>query len=167
MTARDPTQPARLSTRQYSSYLLVGVFVGLVTVGLREVIGALLPADTPFYYSVSIVVVYAIGILLSFVMQRLLTFKSTMACSLIGDLPRLGRFIVVAGIGAGATWLIALGLRYGLAFDTIFGRYGASMAFGVAAVVASLITYSLNATVVFVADSQFRPETNTSMNRPK
>lgn len=143
--------PGRLSTTQYLRYFSVGMFVGLATVAMREVIAALLPSDTPMFYSISIIVVYAFGIALSFQMQRRITFGGTQANQATRQ--RVSRFFAVAIGGALATWLLALVLRYGLGFDGIFGRYGPTAAFIIAAVAASVLTYALNALLVFAPDS--------------
>ena len=149
--ANGPSRP-RISLRQFFNYFAVGTFVGIITIALREGIGAVLPADTPFYYSVSIVIVYTFGTVLSFLMQRATTFRHTTSA---GTGPRrqhltqLARFTTVALIGAVAAWLLALALRYGIPLDSLVGPLAPSIAFGAAAVTTSFLTYSLNALIVF------------------
>lgn len=144
-------RPVHLNTTQYFQYFAVGVFVGLATVAVREVIAALLPSDTPIFYSISIIVVYAFGVGLSFQMQLRITFGGAKANQ--PNLQRVSRFITVAIGGALATSLLALALRYGLGFDGIFGRYSPTAAFIIAAVATSGITYAVNALLVFAPSS--------------
>ena len=131
---------------RFAVYLGVGAFVGLLTVGLRELIGRALPADNPLTYSASVLVAYAFGIALSFVLQRRLTFadahveRPTAAFAMFG---------VVAAVGAGVTWLLSLAFRYWLGLDRWLGPFGASVAFGAAALCAAALSYQLNARLVF------------------
>jgi putative flippase GtrA len=135
-----------LSLAQYRRFFLVGTVVGLLAIALRELIAAALPADTPLFYSISVIVVYVFGILLSYVLQHRFTFKVDLGTS---DWRRLTSFIAVALIGALTTWLLSLIFRYELGFDRIFGLLSGSIAFGVAALSSSVLTYALNALVVF------------------
>jgi putative flippase GtrA len=135
-----------LSFLQYARFLLVGLVVGLIAIVLREWIARALPADTPVFYSLSIVVVYAMGILLSFALHSRFTFGVRTE---FDKSERLAPFFAVALVGAMATWLVSLVCRYGLAFDRVFGELAGSAAFAVGAVTASLVTYVLNARMVF------------------
>jgi putative flippase GtrA len=136
----------RLSLQQYARFLLVGLVVGVIAVILRELISRALPADTPAYYSLSVIVVYAAGILLSFALHSRYTFGVGPRVESSGGLVP---FTAVALVGALATWLVSLLFRYGLGFDRLFGDLSGSAAFAVGAVSASLLTYSLNAHMVF------------------
>jgi len=135
-----------LSFHQYRRFFLVGTVVGLLAIALRELIAAALPADTPLFYSISVIVVYVFGIVLSYVLQHRFTFKVSLGNS---NWRRLASFIAVALIGALTTWLLSLVFRYELGFDRIFGHLSGSMAFAVAAVTSSVLTYTLNALLVF------------------
>ena len=135
-----------LSFHQYRRFFLVGTVVGLLAIALRELIAAALPADTPLFYSISVIVVYVFGIVLSYVLQHRFTFKVSLGNS---SWRRLGSFIAVALLGALTTWLLSLVFRYELGFDRIFGQLSGSMAFAVAAVTSSVLTYTLNALFVF------------------
>jgi putative flippase GtrA len=143
-----PPEPATtLSLEQYGRFFIVGTIVGLLAIALRELIAAVLPADTPKYYSISIIAVYVFGILLSYVLQHRITFRESIEES---TWRRLTSFIAVALIGALTTWLLSLSLRYGVGFDNIFGRLSGSLAFAIAAVSSSVLTYVLNALIVFL-----------------
>ena len=137
---------AGLSFDQYRRFFLVGTVVGLLAIALRELIATALPADTPFFYSISVVVVYAFGILTSYALQHRFTFKLNLKDS---RGRRLISFIAVAFIGALATWLMSLVFRYELGFDRTFGHLSGSTAFAAAAVSSSVLTYPLNALLVF------------------
>jgi putative flippase GtrA len=145
---RKPPRPrgVHFSLVQYARFLVIGFIVGVIAIVLRELIGRALPADTPGYYSLSVIVVYAIGILLSFALHSRYTFE-VKAAALRCD--GLVPFTAVALVGALATWLVSLVCRYGLGFDRLFGDLAGSAAFAVGAVAASLLTYSLNAHLVF------------------
>ena len=136
----------RLSFQQYVRFLVVGLIVGVIAVALRELITRALPADTPAYYSLSVIVVYAGGILLSFALHSRYTFG---VGPRVDSSAGLAPFTAVALVGALATWLVSLICRYGLGFDRLFGDVSGSAAFAVGAVAASLLTYSLNAHMVF------------------
>ncbi|WP_041219350.1 GtrA family protein [Desulfitobacterium dichloroeliminans] len=133
------------SLHNYKRYLLVGGFVGLVTVALRHGINRLL-LDRPSDYLLSIALAYACGILLSFLLNRTFTFKST---GKEGSWRKFPPFIIVALIGAVSTSLLSIAVRYGLKFDWIFGEFGATLAFALATFASSVITYSLNSRFVF------------------
>lgn len=135
-----------LSLGEYRRFFLVGTSVGLLAIALRELIAAVLPADTPTYYSLSVIAVYVFGIMLSYVLQHRITFSVSLRES---NWRKLISFIAVALIGALATWFLSLLLRYELGFDRIFGPLSGSLAFAVAAVSSSVFTYALNALVVF------------------
>ncbi|MGH8612099.1 MAG: GtrA family protein [Gammaproteobacteria bacterium] len=135
-----------LSARQYGRFFIVGVVVGTFAILLREVIARLLPAETTVFFSLSVVKVYALGIVASFVLHRRYTFRLMPA-------PNIGRelalFLAVALGGAVLTWLLSVLLRYGLAFDLLFGELGGTAAFALAALISSLATYAANGRLVF------------------
>jgi putative flippase GtrA len=135
-----------LASAQFATYIAVGIIVGLITVGLRALLAALLPSDTTVFYSVSVVAAYSVGVCMSFALQRRITFSRT-------DVHQVGRtfrlFVGVAVVGALATWALALVFRYVLLFDEVFGSLGATAAFVMAALSASVLTYTLNSRVVF------------------
>jgi len=149
----EVVQNNRLFIRQYSRYILIGGLVGITTVALREAIAAYISVDTPKTYLFSILLVYALGIIVSFILHRTITFN-------IGTEDNrwymFGRFIIVALIGAVSTSLLAVLLRYWLGFNLLFGRFGASIAFAAAACASSIITYWANAQFVFLKTSKVK-----------
>jgi putative flippase GtrA len=130
---------------RYARFLLVGGVVGLITLATREVLGFLLGADDRVNYSISIFIAYSVGIALSFLLNSRFTFGSPVR-------GRAGRFIIfvpVALFGMALTWLLALGTRELGAALGLVGRAWATPAFGVAALIASALTYPLTSLLVF------------------
>jgi putative flippase GtrA len=137
--------------------MIVGGVVGLITVGIRILIGRWLGADTPIYYSLSVVLAYAVGIALSFSLNRQFTFRGDNATY---SWSHLSRFVAIAVLGMILTWLFSLALRYGLRLEALIGHHAATTAFVAAALLSSAITYPLNARLVFGRRTQLTtPET--------
>lgn len=135
------------SLQKYTSYLAVGTVVGVITVAIREGVGALLRGDTPFNYAVSVLIAYGCGIILSYVWQARFTFRQK-------GQPGMGRFSLFAILAVGSslfTMLLSRLLRYEAGFDFLFGNFGAGLAFACAAVLVSIVSYSVAARYVFVS----------------
>ena len=118
----------------------------MVTVACRELIGRFLIADTMANYSLSVVLAYAIGILLSFLLNRRFTFQTR---GTNRDWSKFLLFVAIAIAGLVSTWLLSLTLRYGLRLDAWSGEASAAIAFAAAALLSSAITYPLSALFVF------------------
>lgn len=131
----------------YSRYFIVGAVVGVLTILLRELFAFLLPADTPVYYALSVVLAYAVGIVCSYFGHRNVTFYRGKPVG--GDVQAFARFTVIAVTGLVATTVISLVIRYGLPIEAVFGRYTGTFAFALATFLASVLTYSLNSTFTF------------------
>lgn len=132
-----------LSIRQFASYVGAALLAFLATIAAREVFAWLLPADTPGYYLLSMVLAYSLGIVVNYNMQFRHTFR--------GSQPTWGRFagfVAVAIVGAGVTFSTSFVSRYWL-FDLFVPEYSATLAFIFGNVVASVSTYVLNAVYVF------------------
>ncbi len=121
-----------MSFGQYTRFLVVGAFVGLVTLGCRELIGHLLVVDNQRTYSVSVTVAYAIGIALSFLLNHRFTFGAGAR-----SWSKFGKFVAIALVGLLSTWLLSLALRYGLHLDAFIGSWARVTAFAVATVLSS------------------------------
>ncbi len=135
-----------ISFQRYQRYFVVGTIVGVTCVALREIIAILLPADTPSYYTLSVVLVYAFGMVGSFVLQRSFTFD---AKKIDGGKGRFFKYVLVALIGAMLTAKLATLLRYELNLDALLGNFGATVAFVIAVCATSIVTFWLNAKLVF------------------
>jgi putative flippase GtrA len=135
-----------MSLWQYARFLIIGAFVGIVTVGCRELIGYLLVADTRRNFSISVAMAYAVGITLSFFLNHRFTFGGD-------ERSRNWRvfvlFVVIAIAGLFSTWILSLTLRYGTHLDAHIGRAAKPVAFATATLLSSLLTYPLNARFVF------------------
>jgi putative flippase GtrA len=135
-----------MSLIQYARFLTAGGIVGAITVACRELIGWWLGADNPARYSISVVTAYAIGIVLSFTLNRRYTFRYA---GTLGTWPSFVRFLGVALLGLLLTWALSLAIRYQTAWAIEPGRYSAMAAFAVATLLATAVTYPLTAAVVF------------------
>ena len=133
--------------RLYPAYLGVSAFVGLLTVAAREALGWMLAMDNPGSYSFTVVLAYLFGTVLNYALQGIVTFRQAASTRM------LVRFAAVSMLGLLLTTALALALRYGLAFDTLFGSYGPAAAFAGSALLASAITFSVNARLVFAAQA--------------
>jgi putative flippase GtrA len=135
-----------MSLSQYARFLVIGAFVGLITVGCRELIARILVTDNAAYYSLSVVLAYALGIVLAYTLNRRHTFdqrETSATCS------RFALFALIALLGAFCTWLLSLLLRYGMHLNALLGEHAAAAAFALAALLSTLVTYPLNARFVF------------------
>ncbi len=130
-----------LSLAQYARFLFIGGVVGLFSLACRELIGRGLGDSTELRYSISVLTAYVAGIVLSFCLNRALTFRSRVTSTW----SRFPAFVAVACTGMLLTWLLALSLRHLDGLEGLFGRYSATAAFAVATLLATLITYPLNA----------------------
>ena len=130
---------------KYFRYAVIGAVVGISAILLREGIAWFLP-DEPIYFALSVGFIYALGIVLSFILQQTFTFRPDQQ---VHSWRKLLPFIVVALIGAVATLLLALLYRYGFAFDRLFGGFGPALAFAAATLTSSVLSFWLNARFVF------------------
>jgi hypothetical protein len=73
-------------------------------------------------------------------------------------------FTQVALAGMGATATLSYLIRYNLGLETVFGPLLPSFAFGLAALTASLLTYSLNARYIFIEHAH-DPGSNDKINQ--
>ena len=134
-------------TSTYARYFVVGAVVGILTVALRELFAFLLPADTPVYYALSVVLAYAVGIVCSYYGHHNLTFRMSKAVD--GHAMAFTRFATIAIAGLLATTALSMLIRYGFPVDRLMGEYAGAFAFASATILASMLTYSLNSAVTF------------------
>jgi hypothetical protein len=67
------------------------------------------------------------------------------------------RFTLVALGGMAVTTMLSYQICYNLGLDTLLGPFLPSFAFGLATLIASLLTYSLNARYTFVSNGSIEP----------
>jgi putative flippase GtrA len=138
-----------MSLAQYMRFIVVGAFVGIVTIGCRELIGFLLDGDTRQNFTISVLLAYSVGIALSFLLNRRFTFGRAEPAGVKAFV----RFLAVVLLGLASTTLLAVTLRYGTHLDVLIGALARPVALGAATVLSTLITYPLNARFVFVPRS--------------
>jgi putative flippase GtrA len=135
-----------MSFGQYARFLVIGAFVGIVTVTCRELIGHLLAADTRRNFSVSVVIAYAVGITISFFLNHRFTFGGDGSSR---NWRAFIHFVAIAIVGLISTWILSLALRYGTHLDALIGPAAKLVAFATATLLSSMLTYPLNARFVF------------------
>jgi len=131
----------------YLRYFVVGAVVGVLTIALRELFAIMLPADTPAYYALSVVLAYAVGIICSYYGHHKVTFSMHEAVG--GHATAFTRFTFIAIAGLLATTSMSMLIRYGLPVDRLLGEYSGGFAFALATILASILTYSLNSVFTF------------------
>jgi putative flippase GtrA len=92
---------------------------------------------------------YVVGIAVSYFLNHRFTFSGDAASN---NWLRFILFVAVALVGLVCTWLLSVALRYGLPLPELIGKSSATVAFGIATLLASLVTYPLNALFVFGKD---------------
>jgi putative flippase GtrA len=135
-----------LSVSQYFRFLLVGAITGLFGIAARELIARMLVRDTVIYYCISVSFAYAIGIVVSFVLNRRFTFYGNLASRRASEFLT---FVVISCVGLVSTSALAPAIRYGIRVDEAVGRFSADFAFAAAALLSSLFTYPFTALLVF------------------
>ena len=127
----------------YCAYFFVGSVIGVAAILLRELIGRLLGVESPSIYAATVAIVNALGVLTAFFAHRRFTFVNPH-----GESPVRGsliKFVLIALFGIAISSAVSVALRYGLRMDDWLGVFAASVAFAVAVILASFVTYSLNA----------------------
>jgi putative flippase GtrA len=135
-----------MSLIQYARFLAVGGAIGLICIGCRALIGFVLGADTAARYSISVLTAYAGGILLSFLINGRYTFKDVSGNPEWSSFPS---FVLVAVTGLMSTWLLSVLIRYETTSWMALGRYSGTIAFAIATLTSTALTYPLNALLVF------------------
>lgn len=130
---------------RYPIYFLVGTSVTLITVVLRSAIGIIIEDDTTVEYIYSIIVSYILGIGLSFLAHKYITFRTEDKISIA----KIFNFIFIHFIGMGITLLGSTLLRQQFLDTQLPIELSKMLAFAVSAFIASIITYILKKYIVF------------------
>ena len=138
---------SRVNFWTYSKYFVVGGFIGIFGIGLRELIARMLPEDDPIYYSASVMLTYALLVFVSFFTHRKITFVDFVPVK--STTHSLVRFIATGLIGLGSVTILSNIIRYGLPLELVFGEYSGGTAFAAAAILTSILTFLLNAFFTF------------------
>ena len=139
----------------YFRYLVVGAVVGVLTISARELLALVLPGDSPGYYLLSVILVYTGGIIASFIGHFHVSFSHVQDKR--ASLNSMYKFTLVALAGMAVTTVLSYQICYNLGLDTLLGPFLPSFAFGAATLIASLLTYSLNARYTFVSNGPIEP----------
>jgi len=131
----------KLSLQQYSRYFFVGSVVGVSAVILRELV-AFLAEDKVGIYFGTVLFAYAYGIIISFFLHKIFTFKKHLEAN--NKQLHFCTFTIVAIIGMFLTGAFSLLFRYGCHLDSLIPRYSGSCAFILASLTSSAITYYLH-----------------------
>ena len=132
----------------YLKYLVIGAVVGIASIIGREIIALFLPADTPGYYALSVAGVYAVGILASYTGHRKVSF-SHVDMEGQSTASSMTWFTVIALVGLLCATVLSVCIRYLLPIQAIFGAHSATVAFAIATVITSVITFTLNSRHTF------------------
>jgi putative flippase GtrA len=130
---------------QYPTYILVGGGVTLLTVMLRSLIGLLIEDDTVAKYMSSIILAYILGILLSFLAHKNITFKARHSLSIAKSF----NFVAIHFVGMSITLIGSTTLREKLLDARLPIELSKLFAFAASALVVSVITYLLKQYLVF------------------
>lgn len=129
----------------YPTYLLVGGGVTLCTILIRSLIGLLIKDDTTSKYLSSIILTYIIGIYLSLVAHKSITFEVKGSLSVA----QIFKFVAIHIIGMVVTLICSIKLRE-LFLDAWLSLELSKMsAFALSALLVSVITYFLKKRIVF------------------
>lgn len=140
-------KPGTLLT--FFRYAIIGAIVGISAVIGRELIAVVLPADTPGYYALSVVIVYLLGILASYSGHRKVTFGHVdMGNESITR--SMTSFTAIALFGLVCTTGLSVLIRYFFPVDEFLGSFAGAFAFALATLITSVMTFSLNARHTFV-----------------
>ncbi len=133
--------------RPFARYVAVAAVVGVITVGLREGLAAMMP-DLPGQYAWTMLLSYTVGVVLSYFAQARLTFgASNHAPSRRG----MASFAVLALISALLTALVAYVLRFGTPLQAWWPTLAPALAFAVAALLVAPVSFFLGRQLVFVS----------------
>jgi putative flippase GtrA len=130
---------------RYPTYLIVGGGVTLSTILIRSMIGLLIKDDSTSKYLSSIVLTYIIGIYLSFVAHKSITFKVKDKLSNLQTV----KFVGIHIVGMAITLIFSIQLREAVLDIWLPLELSKMLAFAFSALLVSVITYFLKKRIVF------------------
>ena len=131
----------------YCKYFLIGSAVGALAIFAREILGFLLPADTPDYYLLSVILVYSGGIFASYFGHRKITFSHRELSHV--TVKSVCMFTIIAIIGLIITAVLSAFIRYEIPMSAVVERYKPALSFAIAIIISSMFTFSLNSIFTF------------------
>jgi putative flippase GtrA len=139
---QEASTKASMSPRQYLGFLLVGGLCTVISIACRELVRLTLGDEGVLRYAISVLIAYGVGMIAGFLMNRRYTFGSQVKWS------AFPRFVLVGLVGMTSTLALSLVLRPMLA-QLLNPQFSGTAAFVGAALISSLLTYPLNALLVF------------------
>lgn len=130
---------------QYFRFCVVGGIVGLLALGAMALAELLLPA-TRVVYVVEVLVVYAVGVVLSYLLQKRFTFAVPRSER---KAAQFHRFVAIALLGAALTTGLSFALKYFFRWPESLAGFSGSLSFALACLLTSLLTFFLNRQWVF------------------
>lgn len=135
--------------KSFARYSTVGAFVGLVALAVLALSEAIFPVSR-ISYVLSVIGVYGAGIVLSYVLQKKITFGTGFDVDLKKSFLK---FLAVALVGASLTTGLSYALRYHFHWSRELLPLAGPASFAIACLVASLLTFYLNRTWVFKTET--------------
>jgi putative flippase GtrA len=132
---------------KYPSYFIVGGFVTAVVIILRHMLGEFLQRS-PEEFVISIVAVYSVGIILSYILQSRFTFQ-TQKTQTRSFKYKFVSYVAVQLAGMGVTIAFSLLIRYLLLPSPIPIKLRDTIAFIIASLIASVVTYTVSKIHIF------------------
>jgi putative flippase GtrA len=132
---------------RYPTYFIVGGGVTLVVVILRDIIGRFLNKSA-WEYVLSIIAVYTIGIILSYVFQSRFTFTDQHKQKRSFKY-KFTSYTLVQLVGMGVTIGFSLVFRWLLFPITVLSQVRDTIAFILASLIASVVTYTVSKMHIF------------------
>ncbi|NJL43133.1 MAG: GtrA family protein [Pseudanabaena sp. SU_2_4] len=132
---------------KYPIYFLVGGFVTAVTIILFDIIGRLLQRSAK-ELMISIVAVYTVGIVLSYILQSRFTFQTQKTQTRSFKYKFLS-YVAVQLAGMGVTIALILPIRYLLFALPTLPVSRDTIAFAIASLIASVVTYTVSKMHIF------------------
>ena len=132
---------------KYPTYFLVGGFVTAVTIILFDIIGRLLQRSAK-ELMISIVAVYTVGIILSYILQSRFTFQTQKTQTRSFKYKFLS-YVAVQLAGMGVTITLILPIRYLLLTLPTLPVSRDTIAFAIASLIASVVTYTVSKMHIF------------------
>ncbi|MFO1391450.1 MAG: GtrA family protein [Agitococcus sp.] len=134
---------------KYLSYVIVAAVLGISLISLRELIACFLP-DTKYYYIITVVFVYIIGIVLSFEFQEKITFEK------IPQKYRMKKrllFLLISVVTAIISTILAYLIRYYTNIIDYFRQYAGMVSLGGSVFICSIFSFFMNKIFVFNDDN--------------
>jgi putative flippase GtrA len=132
---------------KYPTYFIVGGFVTAVTIILFDIIGRLLQRSAK-ELMISIVAVYTVGIVLSYILQSRFTFQTQKTQTRSFKYKFLS-YVAVQLAGMGVTISLILPIRYLLFTLPTLPISRDTIAFAIASLIASIVTYTVSKMHIF------------------